>query len=286
MHLFNPFDIENDRDYHIWREHKLHDYPTSLDDVIVEIDDPRSLRQSEHDALLAVCRKTNFVIYASSVTEENKDIPARLGQQFGLRHLNHNWLADEDAVTSLTVNQQGIKWHTDGYYNEMAEQIRGLILHCVRPAETGGENQLLDHDMAYIKMRDANPQFVHALMQADAMTIPERMDQDGIARKTVSGPVFSVHAQSGSLHMRYTARTRSICWKDDELTRQAVQFLENLLGADLDCIFRAKLEAGMGLLSNNILHDRSGFTDGEQHKRLLYRARYFDRISGTELYRP
>jgi hypothetical protein len=43
------------------------------------------------------------------------------------------------------------------------------------------------------------------------MTIPERLDEDGVARAEQTGPVFSVDAASGALHMRYTARTRSVC---------------------------------------------------------------------------
>ena len=38
----------------------------------------------------------------------------------------------------------------------------------------------------------------------------------------------------------------------------------------------------MGLLCNNVLHDRSAFTDDPTHPpRLLYRARYLDRIRNT-----
>jgi hypothetical protein len=262
---------------------------------MVRVHDPRALTRVEHDALLACCRKTNFAIYLSDIREENKDIPIRLGEQFGLRHLDHNWLADEDAVTSLTVNPAGdhpayipytdrpIRWHTDGYYNHPREQIQGLLLHCVRPADQGGANRLLDHDMAYIKLRDTNPEFIRALMRPDAMTIPERLDENGVARPAVTGPVFSVLPDSGALHMRYTARTRSIQWKNDELTQRAVSCLENILESDLPWIFSATLQAGMGLLSNNILHDRSGFSDGEGLPRLLYRARFFDRISDTGL---
>jgi hypothetical protein len=55
-------------------------------------------------------------------------------------------------------------------------------------------------------------------MAPDAMTIPARTDEDGVARPAQSGPVFSVDVQ-GALHMRYTARTRSIAWKDDDATR-------------------------------------------------------------------
>jgi hypothetical protein len=293
--LFEPFNIDDDHDYQIWRALKLQEYPTHLDDLMVRVHDPRALTRVEHDALLACCRKTNFAIYLSDIREENKDIPIRLGEQFGLRHLDHNWLADEDAVTSLTVNPAGdhpayipytdrpIRWHTDGYYNHPREQIQGLLLHCVRPADQGGANRLLDHDMAYIKLRDTNPEFIRALMRPDAMTIPERLDENGVARPAVTGPVFSVLPDSGALHMRYTARTRSIQWKNDELTQRAVSCLENILESDLPWIFSATLQAGMGLLSNNILHDRSGFSDGEGLPRLLYRARFFDRISDTGL---
>jgi len=39
----------------------------------------------------------------------------------------------------------------------------------------------------------------------------------------------------------------------------------------------------MGLVSNNVLHDRAAFQDDESHTRLIYRARYFDRLAGTDL---
>jgi hypothetical protein len=38
----------------------------------------------------------------------------------------------------------------------------------------------------------------------------------------------------------------------------------------------------MGLVSNNVLHDRSGFTEDPARRRLLYRARYYERVgTGT-----
>ena len=287
--------LDNDHDYQVWRDNKLQDYPPRLDDLIVEVENPKSLMLSEYKAMLACCRKTNMVLYASPRKEEDKEIPVKLGQQFGLRRLNHNWLADEDAITSLAVNDQGshpqyipytdrpIKWHTDGYYNKPDEQIWGLLLHCVRPAAQGGENRLLDHEIAYIKMRDENPQYIEALMQSDVMTIPARMDEDNVARAEETGPVFSVHPETGNLHMRYTARKRNIVWKEDDVVKQAVAFLENLLESDLPYIYQGRLESGMGLVSNNVLHDRSGFKDSADSPRLIYRARYFDRIQDTDV---
>jgi alpha-ketoglutarate-dependent taurine dioxygenase len=120
-------------------------------------------------------------------------------------------------------------------------------------------------------------------MQPDAMTIPARIEEDGVARPDAVGPVFSVHPESGNLHMRYTARTRSIVWKQDETTLAAVAFLEKLLASNLPYIYRGRLEPGMGLICNNVLHDRAGFNDSPDKKRLLYRARYYDRIAGTDV---
>lgn len=81
--------------------------------------------------------------------------------------------------------------------------------------------------------------------------------------------------------MRYTARTRSIEWKQDELTLAAVALLEKLLSSDSPHIYRGRLEPGMGLLCNNVLHDRAGFNDDPDRPRLLQRARFYDRIAGS-----
>jgi alpha-ketoglutarate-dependent taurine dioxygenase len=250
------------------------------------------LSASEHTALLQRISRCNMAIYASRVCEEDTGIPRELARQFGLEHLDANWLADEDGISEIQVNSNGtrqgyipytdrpIKWHTDGYYNPPERTIRAMVLHCVRSARAGGENRLLDHEIAYLLLRDENPEHICALMQPDAMTIPERVDeQDGI-RAAQSGPVFSLNAD-GSLHMRYTARTRSIVWKQDAATQAAVAALERLLAADSPYACHARLEPGMGLLCNNVLHERAAFSDDPEHPRLLYRARYYERIAGA-----
>ena len=47
-------------------------------------------------------------------------------------------------------------------------------------------------------------------------------------------------------------------------------------------MLRTRLAPGMGLVCNNVLHERSAFEDAPDRKRLLYRARYVERIAGTE----
>jgi len=289
-----PFDLNNEAIYQRWREQKLDRAPISVADLIIEIDDPCHLSDSEHAALLERCQRANMVIYASGKHSASKDIARQIGRQFGLESMDCNFLAGEDGISEIKVSTAGdqsrqayipytnrpIKWHTDGYYNTPARRVRGMVLHCVHSAADGGENHLMDHEMAYLLLRDSNPDFIRALSAPDAMTIPERTDEDGVARAAQSGPVFSVD-ENGKLHMRYTARTRSIAWKQDQITLAAVAFLEQLLAADSPYIYAARLESGMGLLCNNVLHDRSGFTDNAAAPRLLYRARYFDRIAGS-----
>lgn len=295
-HPASPFLLENDAAYRRWRASKLQNYPQSAAALRVEVNDPRALSPGEHERLLQVLQKANMVIYASQLGgAADKEIPRRLGAQFGLLHLDSNLLADEDAITSLQVvpeksgrgyipySNRRLLWHTDGYYNPPERQVRAFVLHCVQPAASGGENGLLDPEITYLRLRDTDPGHVRALMAPDAMTIPANTEEGGEIRAAQSGPVFSVDPATGSLHMRYTARKRSIVWKDDAATQAAVAALEGLLASDLDCVFRYRLAAGEGLLCNNVLHNRTEFADDvdKGRTRLIYRARYYDRIRNT-----
>jgi len=289
------FDLDDLAAYTLWRGHKLATAPRRLEDILVEIGDPRTLTPAERARLLERCATANMAVYIGNTGRDpDKEIPRRLGLQLGLVHLDANFLADDDGISPLSAQaddapvkrrdfipytNKAIRWHTDGYYNPPEHTVRGMVLHCVESAESGGENQLLDHEIAYILLRDADPAHIRALMAPDAMTIPARVEAGGIARPAQPGPVFSV-SPDGFLHMRYTARTRSIEWKDDEPTKIAVAALERILDDGTEWTLSGRLEPGMGLVCNNVLHDRSGFSDGPEHRRLLYRARYYERITG------
>ncbi|MCW8930132.1 MAG: TauD/TfdA family dioxygenase [Gammaproteobacteria bacterium] len=295
--LATPFDLNNDELYQQWRDLKLADYPETLGDLVVELNDPRKLTGSEHQKLLTLCQKANMVIYAGKTGDDpDPEIPLSMGRAFKLIDLDRNWLADETGLTSLKVVDNGarqdfipysnraINWHTDGYYNIAEKQIHGLNLHCVMPAPDGGENRLMDHEIVYIKLRDENPDYIRALMADDVMIIPPRIGKDGvIARKEEAGPVFSINPASGDLHMRYTIRTQNVIWKNDPLTLEALKRLEYWLECDSKYSYQGKLESGMGLVSNNVLHDRSAFEDSDTQKRLIYRARYYARLAGTSV---
>ncbi|MDD2774847.1 MAG: TauD/TfdA family dioxygenase [Gallionella sp.] len=288
--MTNPFDLSNPAAYLDWRAHKLAHAITETNELMVEIKDPHALTAAERDAVLSCCQRSNMVVYASTTPIDERGMQ-HLSIQLGLQRLDANWLAGEQGITRITVcrdentrqtyipyTDRAIKWHTDGYYNPSERQIRAMVLHCVHEAGSGGENRIMDHEIAYLLLRDANPDFIRALYAPDVMTIPERVDETDGIRPAQTGSVFSVDA-TGRLHMRYTARTRSIAWKQDDTTLAAVKFLEQLLATPSPHIHQLKLQAGMGLLCNNVLHDRTAFTDDPNHPRLLYRARYLDRIA-------
>ena len=289
--MSGPFSLEDQSAYQQWRERKLQGYPRNASELVVDIADPFAITAAETATLQALLAKCNMAIYRTQRgSDPDKAIPASIASHFGLQRIDSNLLADDDGLSSITVSDEGdkpayipytnrpINWHCDGYYNTGEQQIRGMVLHCVQDAAEGGDNQLLDHEIIYLQLRDANPEHIRALMAEDVMTIPPGKDGEGQERGPSVGPVFSVDAE-GHLHMRYTARKRNIEWKDDTATRAALAALDGLL-AENPYLFRAHLGPGMGLICNNVLHTRDGFTDDPAApKRLLYRARYFDRVN-------
>jgi hypothetical protein len=278
-----------------WRQQKLDTAPRRIEDIVVELNDPRELTFGESQRLLALNASANMAVYVGRTGRDpDKEIPRLLGMQLGLKTLDSHWLTDNDAISPISVRgaevrgerrefipytDKPIRWHTDGYYNTPERTVRGLILHCVESAASGGENQLLDHEIAYILLRDENPDYIRALSAPDAMTIPARTDDHGVARAEQPGPVFSVDV-GGHLHMRYTARTVSIAWQEDAATQAAKAALERILATPTPWTLHGRLEPGMGLVCNNVLHDRAGFTEAPDKRRLLYRARYYERVGG------
>jgi hypothetical protein len=297
-HILQAFDLSDEHSYLRWREWKLADYPRSAQELLVAVENPMQLGAGEHDRILACCRKTNMAFYEiPAAMSGGKEAVRMLGHQFGLDRLDMNLRADEDSITSLRAmpempgnhyipyTNRPLNWHTDGYYNSLEQQVRGIVMFCVHEPATGGDNLFLDPEIAYILMRDENPDYIAALMQFDAMTIPPNVEDGAEIRPQQSGPVFSVQGSTGALHMRYTARTRSIEWKDDRNTRLAAGFLTELVNSDSAYIFRYRLCAGQGVICNNVLHRREAFSDDVEKgaQRLLYRARYHDRIRDTGL---
>ena len=284
----SPLNLVDNEAYIQWRAERLKLGLPKLDDLLVCIDDPYKLSSDEKNAILSRCDAFNMAIYQLNDPDvQDKSLVHALGTQLSLDNLDTNLRSDEDSVSSLEVRDQSgnqyipytnkaLSWHTDGYYNYLDKQIYGIVMHCVSPAPEGGVNSLLNPEDVYIRLRDKNPAYIEALMHPEAMTIPDNTEAGKVIRAAQTGPVFMVKS-NGRLHMRYSARKRNIIWRDTEETKNAVEMINTLM-ADDGNVFKVALKAGQGIVCNNVLHNRSGFSESETQKRLLYRARYYDAV--------
>ncbi|MFV0515384.1 MAG: TauD/TfdA family dioxygenase [Jhaorihella sp.] len=294
LHGFNWMDLKDRESYRRWRavklkaaERFLHLDPVELSSLVA----PSDAQASE---IARRCDAANFARYACATTNDSRFVAAdlrRFSNRFGLRIAETHRSAGDAGLVALQPSDdparrgyipystRALNWHTDGYYNAPRERISAFALHCVRAAEQGGENRILDPEILYIRLRDDRPDLLAALLHPAAMSIPANREPDGTLRPVSVGPVFYPDSGTGRLQMRYTARTRSIEWRDDTVTREAAQWLRGRLdaGDPLGCTVR--LNAGQGILNNNVLHDRTGFEGAGAAARLLYRVRFHNRIA-------
>ncbi|MEE9453244.1 MAG: TauD/TfdA family dioxygenase [Paracoccaceae bacterium] len=292
----SPFSLTQSDSYSAWRNARLQDAKNAQDSGFIQINDPGKLQESERAAIISSCKSTNIALYALTGGRAETALRTSLGamaKSLGMGLAEGHRSAGNQGVVALTVSdkssqrgfipysRKAMNWHTDGYYNPPKTAIHGFILHCVQDATEGGHNQILDPAIAYIRLRDENPAYIGALMHPEAMTIPANTEANGAIRPASIGPVFSVDRQ-GNLIMRYTARTRSIAWRDDPDTQAGAEFLRNLLMASDPLMREIKLQPGQGIINNNVLHNRTGFDPdetGNHSRRLIYRIRFHKRIA-------
>lgn len=290
--VFNPLNLDDLSGYRKWRDSKRRAYDLGLHKKLISLSSS-SVSDSELDTIVSHCDQFNYCLYQlAEPSNGSKAFVRNTGVALGLERLDGNLCSDEDNISSIQVRDTGrhtgyipytdkkLTWHTDGYYNKQSQTINSMILHCVRPAESGGENLMLDHEMAYIQLRDENPDYVSAFMQSDVLTIPPNIENGKEIRAAQSGSVFSLDCISGRLHMRYSARTRNIVWKSDSVTGEALACMSELLNTNNPYVIAYRLQAGEGIIANNVLHNRTAFIDADlpEQKRLLYRARCYDRV--------
>ena len=257
----------------------------------VEIADPRRLRKAEREAIADRCARFNLALYRFARSRSDPDALSAFASAMGLERRDSTLGADHRGIASVRVapdprgpelipfTSRALGWHTDGYYNAPGRIVRAVVMHCAAPAASGGETTLLDPDLVYAAMHERDPALVEALAHARAMTIPAHEAGGERVRPARAGPVFRFLDDPPRLHMRYTARTRSIRWRADAATSRAVAMLEaEIASLPARCV-RVRFEEGEGVICNNVLHRRTAFTDGERSRRLMLRIRSFDAIS-------
>lgn len=283
-----------------WRDEKIRVSQMLRNAAPVPMD---SLSGPESDALAEVkrrCALVNFAVYEVARRESSVDAASEaliaFARQLGFIIAESHRSAGHAGVVALRTSSEESKkgyipytkrplnWHTDGYYNAADNRVLGFILHCQQQASAGGENQVIDPELAYLRLREENPDYINALMHPQAMTIPENREPDGSLRPASVGPVFFPDPKTGRMQMRYTARTRSIEWRDDPVTQDAVRWLRDWLTAGDPLMRRLCLLPGQGIVSNNVLHNRTGFEDGagDTGQRIMLRIRFHKRAAQKE----
>ena len=257
----------------------------------VEIGDPRRLRESERDAILDRCARFNLALYRFVRGKTDPAALSAFASAMGLVRRDRTLGADRRGIAAVRVapdtrgpelipfTSRALNWHTDGYYNAPGRIVRAVVMHCAAPAAGGGENTLLDPDLVCAAMHERDTAFVEALAHPRAMTIPAHEADGALLRPERTGPVFRFLDDPPHLHMRYTARTRSIRWRPDATTARVVAALEAAIASLSACHVPVRFEEGEGVICNNVLHRRAAFTDDENSRRLMLRIRSFDPVA-------
>lgn len=266
--------------------------------LMVSIDNPAQLRDEERRALLENCRLYNLSFYRlrRRIRADARDPAAdkkmllQLSSQLGLDRPIDNPCADENHISHIEVSSRGepyipytnkaLGWHTDGYYNGAERTVRSFAMHCVRPAAHGGENLYFDPAVLFALLMDEDADYVSALRHPETFRIPANV-QTGNERASSVHAVFNYDAER-VLFMRYTQRARNVQWRNETMTQKALAFIREVLDTPSRFRLRYKLQAGEGVIANNVLHNRAAFKDGLTGKRLLYRARWRTRPSPAE----
>jgi alpha-ketoglutarate-dependent taurine dioxygenase len=278
-------------DYQFWRDEKLANATTNIENCLIEINNPKQLTQAEKNQITKLCSFNNFALFAIPEQHDYSSSIVNFNQQFGLNSFDNHLYAKDRGMAHITQSDkkdqaefipytnQTIGWHTDGYYNAVENRIRAFSLFCISPAQSGGENQWLDHQMAYLLLREENPDVAKALTHPQAMSIPKHIVNGKVRRETSVGPIFFVDDKTQQLYMRYTQRKKNIKFHNSQEIKQAVAILDKCLASNTPYHFKHTMNANQGLICNNILHKRSAFIDNKDKPRLMLRGRYFNNIN-------
>lgn len=280
------FDLATDADYKPWRDEKLAAYPRSIGDLVVELKDMTAISDAEKSKIMERVELANMCVYTAGAAELTMDSLLALGRQLGVSDTDKfRRHAQSDELTSSGILNQAIpfttrhvRWHTDATYYGSDKTIQALFLLCKRPAIEGGSNKVLDHEIMYILLREKNPEALAVLMNKDCFNY--RNPVTGEIDASLGGKVFWTNAD-GHLCHRFSFRQIDMAWSEGADVAAAREALESFLLNEPEYVIEGRLESGLGLISNNVLHTREKLVDSEDEakKRLLFRTRFYDRVN-------
>jgi len=280
------FDLETDTDYKKWREEKLATYPGNVGDLVVELSDMTAITSTEKSKIMELVELANMCVYTAGSAQLKMNSLLALGEQLGVsntdksrRHSQSDELTNSGILKkAIPFSTRHVRWHTDATYYGSDKTIQALFLLCKRPAPEGGNNKVLDNEVMYILLRDKDPQALRILMNNNCFEYKNPMT--GEVNHQLGGKVFWVN-QNGHLCHRFSFRKKDMNWSEDSEVIAARDTLESLILDESEYVIEGRLESGMGLISNNVLHTREKLIDSNDpsKRRLLFRTRFYDRVN-------
>lgn len=280
------FDLNSDQDYQQWREEKLEAYPRELADLVVELGDMTAITKAEKTRIMERVELANMCVYSAGTADLCMDSLLKLGAQIGVsqtdkstRHTNSDELTASGILNNaIPFTTRHVRWHTDATYYGSDKTIQALFLLCKRSAVEGGSNKVLDHELLYILLRDKAPYALKILMLNDCFK--HKNPKTGEISQHLGGKVFWTNAD-GHLNHRFSFRKMDMSWSEDSDVIAARDILESLLLNESEYVIEGRLEPGLGLISNNVVHTREKLVDSDddENKRLLFRTRFYDRVN-------
>lgn len=280
------FDMDSDQDYQKWRDEKLAAYPKNVSDLVVELADMNAITKAERSRIMELVELANMCVYSAGSADLSMDSLLKLGAQIGVtqtdkstRHPNSDELTASGILNNaIPFTTRHVRWHTDATYFGSDKTIQALFLLCKRPAVDGGSNKVLDHEILYILLRDKAPDALRTLMKNDCFK--HKNPKTGEISQHLGGKVFWTNS-NGYLNHRFSFRKMDMAWSENSEILAALDILESLLLNESEFVIEGRLESGLGLISNNVVHTREKLVDSDDdaNKRLLFRARFYDRVN-------
>ena len=263
-----------------WAAQKENNIPKNINEISVEIKDINRATKNEISKIKSTLDKFNSCLYRSNRDLESNSCLLDFAKAVGMKTFDCNNIEANEISTISSIKNEKIQyipytnkalnWHTDGYYDK--KPLFSWLLHCINPADDGGENYLLDHELAmreYVLSYDD----IEVLMNKRAITIPE---SQGSNRSEISTYIFSFDNDYEKLHMRFSMRKENIKMSDNTFT--AMSKLTDVIENNCSKYsINYKLSKNEGILSNNILHGRNSFKDDKVQRKLL-RIRSYERL--------
>ena len=276
--------LNTKEDYKRWKDKKLESFTRNIDHLTVQVSNPNSISKPEKNKVISLLRSNNLAFFnIDNISYKDKSSIKRFAFQIGLGDYEFDSRSDDDGLTEIKEHKHNDKiseyipyttkelnWHTDGYYNTKDNSILSWLLFCNTQSEKGGVNKYLDHEISYILFNDVSNK-IKDLMLENTCCIPENLMT---GRKDVLNPVYMFDDEK--LHMKFSMRKKNIIWNDASL--KAINILKSIIEDSSEYHITKKFTEGEGVITNNVIHKRTAFTNSKNKNRLLYRLRSKRRV--------